>query len=47
MLCKDIIQPSCGLESGNFINYMEDKVSVNIHDVNKNGVVEIGILVFL
>ena len=43
----DIMQLSCGLESGSFINYIEDRVSINIYNVNKNKIVKIRILVFL
>ena len=44
---KDIIQPFYGLKSGSFIDYIEDKASIDVHNINKNGIVEIGILVFL
>ena len=47
MFCRDIVQLSCGLESGGFINYIKDKASINIYNINKYGVVEIKILVFL
>ena len=44
---KDIIQPFYGLESSGFINYIEDRASINIYNINKNGIIKIGILVFL
>ena len=47
ILYKDIIQLSYGLESSGFINYIEDRASVNIHNINVNKIVKIGILVFL
>ena len=47
MFYRDIAQPSYGLESSGFIDYIEDRASVNIHNVNKYRVVKIKILVFL
>ena len=44
---KDIIQLFCGLEFGGFINYIKNRASVNIYNINKYGVVKIKILVFL
>ena len=47
MFCGDIIQLSYSLKSGSFINYVENRTPVNIYNINKNGMVKIGILVFL
>jgi len=47
MFCGDIAYLSCGLKSNSFINYIEDKFSINIYNINKNRIVKIGILVFL
>ena len=47
MLYRDIAQLSCGLESGSFIDYMEDRASVDVYNVDKYRVVKVGILVFL
>ena len=35
------------MESGSFINYIEDRASINIYNINKYKVVKIKILVFL
>ena len=47
MFYRDIAQPSYGLKSGGFINYIEDRASVNIYNINKYKVVKIRILIFL
>ena len=47
MFCGDVAQLSCSLESSGFINYMEDKASINIHNIDKYRVVKVGVLVFL
>ena len=47
VLRRDIIQLSCGLESGGFINYVKDRAFVNIYNVNKDRIVKVGVLVFL
>ena len=44
---RDIVQLFYGLESGSFIDYIEDRASINIYNVNKYRVVKIKILVFL
>ena len=35
------------MKSSSFINYIEDRASINIHNINKNKIVKIGVLVFL
>ena len=35
------------MESGSFINYIENRASINIYNINKYKVVKIKILVFL
>ena len=47
MLCGDIAYPSYSLEFSSFINYIEDKASVNIYNINKYKSVKVEILVFL
>ena len=47
ILYRDIIQPFYGLESSGFINYIQDRASINIYNINKYRVVKIRILVFL
>ena len=47
MFYGDVAQLSYGLKSSSFINYVENRTPINIYNINKNRIVEIGILVFL
>jgi len=47
MFCGDITYLSYGLKFGSFINNIEDRVSINVHNINKDGMVKIRVLVFL
>lgn len=45
MLCGDILKPSGSLESGFFVNNMKDWIIVNVHNVNKDRVIELDVVI--
>ena len=44
MLRRDIVEPSTGLVSGAFVNDMEDWFSVDVEDIDDNGVVKVNVV---
>ena len=46
MFYRDIVWPSYSLKFSSFINYIKDRASINIHNVNKYGVVKVKIFKF-
>ena len=44
MLCTDILEPSASLISSSFVDNVQNRLPVNIEDIDNNGVVEIDIV---